>query len=614
MDYGHKVSDKELAKLEKRLAKEYETAEKEVREKLFKYLQDFERKDAEKKAQVKAGLMSETEYNNWRVNQMIIGKRWESMRNVLATDFHNANNIAKEMIKEHSYDIYALNHNYGTYEVEMSSGIDTSYTLYSRETVERLVRDNPDMLPPPGKKVSERIKAGLDVRWNNQQIQSVMMQGILQGMSIPELSKKLAETVGDRNMTSAIRNARTMTTGAQNAGRVDSYQRAKDMGIELKQMWIATLDGRTRDSHRHLDGEMVEVGETFSNGCRFPGDPQGRPEEVYNCRCTLIAKFKGVQYTFAERSTTKEEYEEWKKGKEPAEKVKEPKKEEPKKEEETRQVVQGTDLAGTWERRSDEFEFQIEDIINAQGFDGLPRVVSADEFDKYVQESNFVAQRTYSAVDEETLQAYQDSLYNGKWYVDCSVGGCAHGKGMYCAASYDGELNEDIFQEMQDYIRQNHSYTSADAPHIIETFTIDKTARLLEIPEKVDDEEFVMSMLYDDLFLKKCISNGLEEEAKKIIEIGNKKSENYNNYLFGKMSSEDLWEENAAYNTQIKKIKDEHKELYKIELDVVNETEKVHDMGEMVALMGYDGLHTHYGTCGNDTIIVNRTKLIFKGE
>ena len=339
MDYGHKVSDKELAKLERRLAKEYETAEKEVREKLFKYLQDFKRKDAEKKAQVKAGLMSETEYNNWRVNQMIIGKRWESMRNVLAEDFHNANNIAKEMIKEHSYDIYALNHNYGTYEVEMSSGIDTSYTLYSRETVERLVRDNPDMLPPPGKKVSERIKAGLDVRWNNQQIQSVMMQGILQGMSIPELSKRLAETVGDRNMTSAIRNARTMTTGAQNAGRVDSYQRAKDMGIELKQMWIATLDGRTRDSHRHLDGEMVEVGETFSNGCRFPGDPQGRPEEVYNCRCTLIAKFRGVQYTFAERSTTKEEYEEWKKGKEPAEKVKEPKKEEPKKEENERILI-----------------------------------------------------------------------------------------------------------------------------------------------------------------------------------------------------------------------------------------------------------------------------------
>ena len=41
---------------------------------------------------------------------------------------------------------------------------------------------------------------------------------------------------------------------------------------------------------------------------------------------------------------------------------------------------------------------------------------------------------------------------------------------------------------------------------------------------------------------------------------------------------------------------------------------RVHDIGEQAALMGYDGLHTHYGTCKNDTIILNRTKLIFKGE
>lgn len=318
MDYGHKYADDELKALEKRISKEYETAEKEVREKLFKYLQDFKRKDAEKKAQVKAGLMSEKEYNNWRVNQMIIGKRWENMRNVLAQDFHNTNNIAKEMIKEHSYDIYALNHNFGTYEVEMSSGIDTSYTLYSRETVERIARDDPQMLPPPGKKVSERIKAGLDVRWNNQQIQSVMMQGILQGMSIPELAKRLADTVGDRNMKSAIRNARTMTTKTQNAARMDSYIRAEQHGILMRQMWVATLDERTRDSHRHLDGEFIIPGGTFSNGLRFPGDDtQGRPEEYYNCRCTMIGVYAGTKLyetldvNTIPRPSEIEDYDEW---------------------------------------------------------------------------------------------------------------------------------------------------------------------------------------------------------------------------------------------------------------------------------------------------------------
>lgn len=324
MDYGHKLTEKELEELEKRISKEYETAEKEVQDKLFDYLQNFQRKDADMQAQKEAGKISQTEYNNWRVNQMATGKRWEDMRNSLAEDFHNANNIAKEMVKEHSYDIYALNHNYGTYEIEKGLGIDTSYTLYDRATVERLVRDNPQMLPPPGKKVSERIKAGLDVRWNNQQIQSVMMQGLLQGMSMPDLAKRLAETVGDKDKVGAMRNARTMTTGAQNAGRVDSYKRAVDMGIKTKERWIAVLDEKTRHSHRQLDGEMVEVGEKFSNGLRYPGEPGGAPEEVYNCRCRIVSAIEGTALAGNiedfPRLSKIDNYEDWKKGKEPEKK------------------------------------------------------------------------------------------------------------------------------------------------------------------------------------------------------------------------------------------------------------------------------------------------------
>ena len=97
--------------------------------------------------------------------------------------------------------------------------------------------------------------------------------------------------------TSAIRTARTAFTGAQNAGRMDSYAAAEKMGIKLKKEWLATLDGRTRHPHAALDGEKVGTDEKFSNGCRFPGDPQGRPGEVYNCRCTMVAALDAVSYT-----------------------------------------------------------------------------------------------------------------------------------------------------------------------------------------------------------------------------------------------------------------------------------------------------------------------------
>ena len=281
-------------------------------------MKDFERKDAKKREALRKGEITKDEYKQWRVGQIAIGGRWKDMKEVLAKDYHNANMIAKSIVNGYMPQVYALNHNYATFTVEQMSGLDTAYTLYDRATVERLMRDNPDMLPPPGAATSARIAAGKDIRWNKQLIQSSMMQSLLQGESIDKVAKRLAKAVGDKNYNSAVRNARTMATGAENAGRVDSYRRAQNMGIDLKQQWIATLDGRTRDSHREIDGETIKVGGIFSNGCRYPGDPQGPGAEVYNCRCTLVAQLKGFETDHKDmslRNTRKlgdMTYEEWK--------------------------------------------------------------------------------------------------------------------------------------------------------------------------------------------------------------------------------------------------------------------------------------------------------------
>lgn len=80
---------------------------------------------------------------------------------------------------------------------------------------------------------------------------------------------------------------RTESRRAENTG-MDSF--AKDAGAKTK-TWHANLDERTRDSHVEIDGETVDIDEVFSNGCSFPGDGTGAPEEVINCRCYLTYGF-----------------------------------------------------------------------------------------------------------------------------------------------------------------------------------------------------------------------------------------------------------------------------------------------------------------------------------
>lgn len=159
--------------------------------------------------------------------------------------------------------------------------------------------EQPELMPnyPPAR----ALRRGIDLAYGRRQITASVTSSILQGRSLRGIADDLQQRITTMDRTSAVRTARTAFTGAQNAGRMDSYAAAERMGIKLKKEWLATLDGRTRHSHAALDGEKVGTDEKFSNGCRFPGDPQGRPGEAYNCRCTMVAALDDVDTSGALR-------------------------------------------------------------------------------------------------------------------------------------------------------------------------------------------------------------------------------------------------------------------------------------------------------------------------
>lgn len=297
-DAGHDETEEILREIEKRISREYKQAEKEVAAKLDDYLKRFETKDKIWQAAVKSGERTQKEYEQWRLGQIMTGKRWAEMRLTLAEDYTQTSQMAKDIAVDRMPEVYAINHNYGTFQVEKGSQLDTSYTLYDRDTVIRLASDREDIIPVPGQTVKKAIKEGKAVKWNERQIQSVMMQSLLQGEAIPKIASRLAFSVGEMDRKASIRNARTLATGVQNAGRVDSYKRANKMGINTKKQWLAALDSRTRHWHRDLDGVIQDVDKPFENDIgkiMYPGDPKADGANIYNCRCTLIAAIKGFE-------------------------------------------------------------------------------------------------------------------------------------------------------------------------------------------------------------------------------------------------------------------------------------------------------------------------------
>lgn len=316
-DIAHKKTDEMLGALESKVKREYGRANKELKRKLENYLEDVQKGREKQEALLKAGKITQKDFDDWVTRKTAMGERWTELSKNVSDDLANYDKVAKSITDGYRAEAYALNHNFAMYQVEHGGRCSTVYQLYDRRTVERLMREDQRLLPPPGKRIIEARKRQQAAKWNQQNLQSALTQSILQGESISEMAVRISHTVVTRNYKAAVMYARTAVTGAECAGRNDGFKAAEDMGIELEKEWVATLDDRTRHSHRLMHGVRVPVDEEFPNGCRYPGDPFGDPSEVYNCRCTMKASIKGFDRQRVESSPKMGElsFEEWQEAK-----------------------------------------------------------------------------------------------------------------------------------------------------------------------------------------------------------------------------------------------------------------------------------------------------------
>jgi HK97 family phage portal protein len=114
-------------------------------------------------------------------------------------------------------------------------------------------------------------------------LRTQLEEGIRLGESVDKIADRVTEAF-DTQRFRAYRIARTEVAESFNSGR---YGTMKDAGVE-KLEWLSARDDRVRDSHQEVDGEVIMLGDHFSNGLLYPLDPSGPPEEIVNCRCVSV--------------------------------------------------------------------------------------------------------------------------------------------------------------------------------------------------------------------------------------------------------------------------------------------------------------------------------------
>ena len=280
--------------MEKKLQTTYKQAKKELEDKWFEFMnvQGAKVKDMQneyymlkRQGKTKEAKELGKQLGIEKHKLTLENTHYKQMVDETTTKLANTNQIAVAYINGQMPDIYVTNYN-DAFKNLVSGFKGVSYELVDEHTVRSLINDNKLRLP------TKHLNRKKDKRWNAKQINSSILQGIIQGEPIDKMAERILPIV-DNNETASVRTARTMTTNCENKGRQDRLEEFSKQGLKVYKIWLATDDDRTRDSHREMNGEKVPYDEEFPNELMYPGDENGDPSEVYNCRCTMTTEIQG---------------------------------------------------------------------------------------------------------------------------------------------------------------------------------------------------------------------------------------------------------------------------------------------------------------------------------
>lgn len=146
-----------------------------------------------------------------------------------------------------------------------------------------------------GNPLRNRVSENVDLL--KTRVRSNLSRGIAQGQSWGDIAVNIASGMSSpmrRALNDSIRIARTEGHRVQQQGFLDAGFEAIKNGADVLKQWDATLDGRTRDAHREVDGTIIKWDEEFDVDGEKMDAPSvgGSARNVCNCRCCLLQRAK----------------------------------------------------------------------------------------------------------------------------------------------------------------------------------------------------------------------------------------------------------------------------------------------------------------------------------
>ena len=172
------------------------------------------------------------------------------------------------------------------------------------------------VLNPLDKIAQTRLRATSIAR-----IRTSVTQGLIQGASYPNMMKGIRAAING-SAKDAIRIARTEGQRAQVMGQQANYDHARDIGVDMVEVWDATLDSRTREDHGAIDGQEAHYIEGTPFWNTSVGQVAGPLQSGYasfdiNCRCRIRGQVAGTEPGVRRvdgKVVPYQTYDQWKKG------------------------------------------------------------------------------------------------------------------------------------------------------------------------------------------------------------------------------------------------------------------------------------------------------------